>query len=289
MSLRPLNVRLLFRRLRRGILFLLFLTVAVWGIITYQADHHTFAWDRTVHVAVVVLLDGGGRGDRDDAERFGRGFVSTAVPPGHNLRGVEAWINQEFARHSGRPAEAIRLSARDPLWVNTPPPEPPPEDASFLQRATLTRRFLNYFKGMARREDLYISAYDITLFVYFYDTYDRTREKRLRNRDSIASRRERLGVICAPLRRRDLGNTCAVLAHELCHALGASDKYGESGSVFPEGFAEPDKHPLYPQKKAEIMAMGRPVGPGREKSVEDLRDCVVGGATAREMGWLAGR
>ena len=54
-----------------------------------------------------------------------------------------------------------------------------------------------------------------------------------------------------------LGHTCAIVAHELCHPLGATDKY-DGVSVWPQGYVEPDREPRYPQRKAEIMALGKP-------------------------------
>ena len=69
--------------------------------------------------------------------------------------------------------------------------------------------------------------------------------------------------------------------------IGASDKYDESGSQFPNGYAEPDRKPLYPQRLAEIMALAIPQNPGKDGLVEQLGDCVIGPQTAAEMNWIA--
>lgn len=76
-----------------------------------------------------------------------------------------------------------------------------------------------------------------------------------------------------------------MVAHELCHVLGASDKYRDEHSLYPDGFADPDRQPRYPQKRAEIMALGIPLRPGVDQPVRDLRSCVVGEKTAREINW----
>ena len=47
-----------------------------------------------------------------------------------------------------------------------------------------------------------------------------------------------------------------VIAHEILHTLGATDKYDPQSlaPLFPIGYAEPERKPLYPQSFAEIMA-----------------------------------
>jgi hypothetical protein len=78
-----------------------------------------------------------------------------------------------------------------------------------------------------------------------------------------------------------------VFAHELCHTLGATDKYDASGStMIPEGLAEPDAVPRFPQRFAEVMARARVIGPGQEQAPGSLSELRVGPITAREIGWV---
>jgi hypothetical protein len=79
-----------------------------------------------------------------------------------------------------------------------------------------------------------------------------------------------------------------VLAHELLHTLGATDKYAPSSNLprFPEGFADPKAKPLLPQSKAELMAGRIPLDERRAKIPDGLRDVVIGQLTAREIGWI---
>ena len=70
-------------------------------------------------------------------------------------------------------------------------------------------------------------------------------------------------------------------------ARRASPPSANSGfSVAPEGLAEPDRHPRYPQRFVEVMARNRPLGPGREVPIDSVDELRVGPATAREVGWL---
>lgn len=78
-----------------------------------------------------------------------------------------------------------------------------------------------------------------------------------------------------------------VLAHELLHLFGATDKYDEAGlPLYPNGYAEPEQRPLWPQEWAEIMA-GRIARSANQAVLpRSLDECVVGAATAAEIGWI---
>jgi hypothetical protein len=78
-----------------------------------------------------------------------------------------------------------------------------------------------------------------------------------------------------------------VLAHELLHTLGATDKYdrGSGQPLEPAGLGEPHRAPRYPQDTGEIMA-GRIAVSAHDAAMPDgLEQMVVGPATAREIGW----
>ena len=63
--------------------------------------------------------------------------------------------------------------------------------------------------------------------------------------------------------------------------------YARNGKpVAPEGLADPDRVPLYPQVKAEIMAGSIPSGPGKWEDAQTLDECVVGTETATEIRWI---
>jgi hypothetical protein len=78
-----------------------------------------------------------------------------------------------------------------------------------------------------------------------------------------------------------------VIAHEFLHTVGASDKYDlRSGApLFPIGFAERDRTPLYPQEQAEIMAGRRPLSAHEWEMPRSLRQVLVGPETALEIRW----
>lgn len=79
-----------------------------------------------------------------------------------------------------------------------------------------------------------------------------------------------------------------ITAHELLHTLTATDKYSftDNFPVFPNGFAEPDKTPLFPQTIAELMAGRIPVAEGKAEIPKSLNFTIIGNKTAQEIGWL---
>jgi hypothetical protein len=80
-----------------------------------------------------------------------------------------------------------------------------------------------------------------------------------------------------------------VIAHEVLHALGATDKYDAETNqpLFPQGYGEPDAEPRYPQAWAEIMAGRIAISDDEAEMPDGLADVLVGPETATEIRWLA--
>ena len=274
--------RLLVRRARQLILFLLLLAVILWGASNYLADHFTFAWTKPISVLLVAVMDP--HTDFVDGARqdFLHRFLSGTTPTQGNVGGIESWFQREHERATGLGQKPLEITVRGPIKVKAPPPAPPASNASFLERWRGTAGFLGYFEGIGKENQLLLEAYDIVLFVYFFDEME---TKKYVGQHSVATRRTRRGVVFSPLGPRHIDRCCALVGHELCHTLGATDKYEGERSVFPDGFAEPNRIPLYPQDQAEIMALGIPINKGSERRVEGLTDCVIGRKTREEIGW----
>lgn len=98
-----------------------------------------------------------------------------------------------------------------------------------------------------------------------------------------------IGVVHAYADRDHEGANAVVIAHELLHTLGATDKYDPATLMprFPEGFAEPGREPRYPQPLTEIMAGRRALSAARAEMPDSLGQVVVGTATATEIAWAA--
>jgi hypothetical protein len=84
------------------------------------------------------------------------------------------------------------------------------------------------------------------------------------------------------------GGNDMVIAHELLHTLGATDKYDPADDAprFPDGYGDPHQLPLYPQKFAELMAGRRMITATSWEQPASLDEVLVGPATAREIRWV---
>jgi hypothetical protein len=104
---------------------------------------------------------------------------------------------------------------------------------------------------------------------------------------SLGLQKGLLGVVNAYAESKQNLQNNVVVAHEVMHTLGATDKYQADGNpVHPEGYANPDSKPLHPQIAAEIMAGRVPITPTRSRMVYSLKSTVVSPQTAREINWV---
>jgi len=123
---------------------------------------------------------------------------------------------------------------------------------------------------------------EIDLFVIYHDP---TLSPRVPH--SLALREAQLGVVHAFADPRQARPNQVVIVHELLHVFGATDKYedGTLQPIFPDGYAEPDAEPRYPQTMAEVMGGRIPSSPTRAEIPRSLAEVVVGPRTATEIGW----
>lgn len=122
----------------------------------------------------------------------------------------------------------------------------------------------------------------IRLFVLYHDPQ---RDPRVPH--SLGLQKGLIGVVHAFATRAMRGQNDIVLAHELLHTLGATDKYDPASNqpLFPDGYADPDQQPRWPQRRAELMAGRLAVSQAQARMPDALRDVVIGARSAREINW----
>ena len=105
---------------------------------------------------------------------------------------------------------------------------------------------------------------------------------------SVGLKKGRYTVVNAYASPRASARNRVVVAHELLHVFGASDKYdlATGQPMAPDGLAAPQARPLYPQRKAEIMGGAIALSPTETRMPSSLATTLVGPATAREIGWV---
>lgn len=122
----------------------------------------------------------------------------------------------------------------------------------------------------------------VRLFVMYHEGDDNTPLAH-----SLGMQKGLMGLVHAFADHGQTQQNNVVIAHELLHTVGATDKYNAYGAPqFPVGYAYPDRAPLHPQRSAEIMAGRIPVNPGRSYMAESLRSVVINDYTAAEINWV---
>lgn len=96
-----------------------------------------------------------------------------------------------------------------------------------------------------------------------------------------------IGVVNAFAAPEMDGQNAFVIAHEFLHTVGAQDRYDLATTLplFPDGYADPDRRPRYPQTLAEIMGGRIPRSETDAVMPDSLRQTVIGARTAAEIGW----
>jgi hypothetical protein len=127
-------------------------------------------------------------------------------------------------------------------------------------------------------------APDVRLFLVYFDPISSPTLGH-----SIGLQKGLIGVINVFALRSQSETNNFVIAHEMLHTLGASDKYDlrNNQPLHPHGYADPERTPLYPQVQAEVMGGRIPLSPGESVIPRKLKETVVGPATAEEIRWLS--
>lgn len=251
----------------RTLRILLLLAILV-AVVHHQAsDRARFkSWETPVFVTIFpVVGDGSGQ-----SRRYVRSLTEG------DFDALPAFLTREARRYGLDLPRPMYIDVGEP--VTHLPPEPP-VGGGFVARAWWGVR-LRWWRW---RFDDQGSDADIIVLARFHDPGER---RRLPHSTGV----ERIRVAIANLfaTRSMRGQNRVVLLHEILHTLGASDKYdlATGRPVFPQGYADPGRSPLHPQRRAEIMAGRIAVSRNEARQAESLAQVMVGPATAVELGWL---
>jgi hypothetical protein len=256
----------MWKAVRVGILLI------VLGLVASNAwleRHRAASWRDSLYVGIFPVVADRGPVVRD--------YVASLQPDA--FQPLEAF----FAREARRYRLALDRPFRVELYpaVATPPPAPP-GDANPLAVIwwSLKMRWYALRFGSAPGRP----APHIRVFVLYHDP-----ALHAQLAHSTGLQKGQIGVVHAFASAAMGGANAIVVAHELLHTVGASDKYdpATNAPLYPQGYADPDQRPRLPQRLAEIMAGRRPLTASEQEMPDTLDDCVVGAATAAEIGWTA--
>lgn len=287
---RPALPELRFPHARRAALVLALLVTVFWAMVERRPGRIALARDGHANILVVPLI-AFSRDPRRNArleERVRRflSFDPGETPAGaEGLREVRDWLARERVRLTGSRLDALRFTALPPVAITEAPPRVPRAEDELVARWRGRREWLEYLDGIAERSRIDIFGADVTLWICFFDIYDRDTRDRWDASRCVAFPRDGTGIVFAPLGDGTTGHIAALAAHEICHLFGATDKSWNDESVWPEGYVDPERDPRWPQPGAEIMSLLIPVAPGEEDIVDSIHRCTIGERTAAELGW----
>lgn len=166
--------------------------------------------------------------------------------------------------------------------VATLPPKPPGQSANILSIAFWSMK-LRWWAMHNTPDDL-SNKHRVRIFVLYHED-----KPNLKLEHSLGLQKGLLGIVHAFAGDQQAKQNNIVVAHELLHTVGASDKYDATGNpVPPDGLGEPTRKPLYPQRRAEIMAGTVATSINEAHMAKSLKSCVIGNKTADEIGWEIG-
>jgi hypothetical protein len=242
-----------------GILVLVALT-------TLQDRYRSTRWREPLFVAIYPIA-----ADESPATRR---YVDSL--DAEKFKAIDHFFAREAARYGLRTDEPFRSRLRPALEDR-----PPQRAASAGPLATafwsLRLRYWAWRVSRHAREPA-----DVRIFVLYHDpALTRTVPH------SLGLTKGLIGVVYAFAAPEMTAENNVVIAHELLHTVGATDKYDpvDDAPRFPDGFGDPGQVPLYPQRYAELMAGRRMLARGRWEQVASLDDVAIGAATAHEIRW----
>ena len=253
----------MFKNIRILILLYILLMVAVAG---WLAKSRSTDWDKPLNVIVYAI-----NGDGTDVSQK---YIDEIQKSDFN--DIEDFFERE--------AKTYKLSLKEPVDVSfagelKSKPPMPPRNASTLSIILWSLK-LRYW---AWQNDNYPYPEDVKIFVLYFDP-----AKTATVAHSLGLQKGLIGVVNAFARKKMKKENHVIIVHELLHTVGAIDKYDPSTNqpLYPIGYADPAQEPIFPQKKAEIMAGRIAIKKSKAEQPQKLKQVVIGEMTAIEINWL---
>jgi hypothetical protein len=238
-------------------------------ISAWMTERRMAAWERPILVAVYPIA-----ADDDPASLRAAQETDEA-----DFDAVNQFMDREAAPYGFSVKPAFRFLVAEP-GTELPPAVPGQFAPLAIAWWSLKMRWWAWMQDF--NDDLVTP--DVQMFVLYHAANGETEIG-----ISVGMRKGRYGLVKAYASEASRQTRLIVFTHEMLHVLGATDKYvlttGEP--IFPEGYAEPDKRPLLPQQRAEIMGGRIPVNSFSSVMPSSLKQCKIGHQTAKEIGFYA--
>ena len=254
----------MWRKLRIAILLLI---LAIAAYTNWYDRLSTTDWDETLWIGVFPIDAGDGAAVPD--------YVANLTTA--DVADIEEFINNEARRYGITIDRPVRVDMYPPVTE-----KPPQHDAGGNVFSTMwwSLKMRLYARRNSHPEGR--APPQIRVFVLYHDPSFTQAVPH-----SVGLQKGLVGVVHGFAQRSLTRSNNVVIAHEILHTLGASDKYdlASLAPLYPIGYAQPDRQPLYPQSLTEIMAGRYAVDANTFEMPDSLADVRVGAATALEIRW----
>ena len=252
----------MFKAVRISILLFILFMVAVS---TWLTQARSTDWNNSLWVKVYPI-------NADGSEVAAKYIDKLDV---RDFQGIETFLARETERYARGPSRPVRIELG--TEVREQPPEIPAEPN--MLSIMMWSLKMRWWAGSVTDAQDKIQP-DVRIFVrYHRPDFAVTLE------NSVGLQKGMVGIVNGYASRRHGGTNNVIIAHEFLHTLGATDKYSpfDGQPLGPDGIAEPDRKPLYPQRYAEIMG-GRIALSEKDSEIpSSLKYAVIGPMTASEI------
>ena len=250
----------MFRAFRIFVLLFVLLTVAMSAWLTQARSTD---WNNSLWVKIYPI-----NADGSDASARAIERLKT-----EHFADIEAFVSREAERYGHQLDRPVRMELGQEV-LEQPPEIDGQTNVLGIMAWSLKMRF-----WVASVTDDEIKP-DVRIFLRFHSP---DRDMPLEN--SVGIKKGMFGIVNAFAGRQNRGRNNVIIAHEFLHTLGASDKYDPASGqpVPPHGLADPDRSPLYPQERAEIMGGRIALAPDIAEIPKNLSYAIIGPETAREV------
>jgi hypothetical protein len=247
-------------------IFILLFFLAAVSYSGYRARTQSVEWKYTL-IVNVYPINGDGSSSSD-------AYINALTLD--EFQSVENFMLNAAEQYGKKQSASIQIRLQNKL--NHKPPAPP-DNVNVLQVMWWSLQFRWWAYRHAKVQG---PGTQVRLFVQYFDPQTSQVHR------STALQEGLIGQVnvFASTDMREKNNV--VIAHEFLHTLGATDKYDLNTDfpIFPEGYAEPEKQPVHPQRLAEIMGGRLPLSEFDAAIPSHLNRVVIGTKTAQEINFL---
>jgi len=224
------------------------------------------SWERPIWITVYPIVADG----NPATERYARAIDEDSFDE------INAFFERDLQLYGVLLSPTFNFQIAPVSW-ELPPRIPDRSSPAAIALWSLKMRWWSW--RMDRNDGL--TPPDIQVFV-LYNSIGNDSEMKV----SVGMRKGMYGLVKGYADRSMGSYNQIVIAHELLHVLGATDKYvfATGDPEYPFGYVAPDQRPLFPQSEAEIMGGRIPLSAFESIMPDSLEQCRIGHKTAEEIG-----